>query len=249
MKQKPVSSVWLLAAVLLMSLPAEILAQQAGGENEWQAVEPGQNEWQAVGDDDQQWIGADPDAGPKGVLEPRHRRMPNFFLSTSLFYSPEPILSRSDSDSCCRARLEGQSGMAIDFDYRFWYVFIGTHVGFGGNDGFEMREYAVRSGAIIPLGERFSIIGAGWIGGAKWTAGDSTMPVEELSGDQEGLQLGASLGIRYMINKWFGLSGGVGLSTIFFVPGSAALPSRSRDYESSYQISTWHAQTGLLFTW
>ncbi len=267
MKRELVSSVLLLAVVLVMSLPAEILAEQPAGDNDWQAVEPGQNEWEAVGtgenewqaagNGDQPWVTGDPDAAPVGVQQPRHRRMPRFFLSTSLFFVPEPTLVQKRGDRRCGARLDEQTGMAIDFDFRFWYLFVGAHLGIGGNDGVEITEYALRGGAIIPLSERFSIVGSAWMGPVRWettadfprtlsVTTDYRSPlVDEFSRDKEGFQFGASLGIRFMIASWFGLSSELALSTTLF-------DDESYGYEPSgdgYQMNRVQVMSGVLFAW
>ena len=152
---------WILASVVLSTLIASGFAMA----NEWQPASSEGNEWEAQGEQsDQPWTVADPAAPAAEMLQPLHRRLPRFFLSSSVSYSPEPLLVNGSSSggSCCGTHMDDLAGAEINFDFRFWYLFIGSHMGVYGNDGDgELREYAFRAGFLIPFGERFAIVGTG----------------------------------------------------------------------------------------
>jgi hypothetical protein len=217
-----------------------------------------ENEWSEAGDPDQPWVETDPGAPPMEMIQPLHRRLPRFFLNHSLFYSPEPLLLRSHNGQNCGQRLPDLIGSAIDFDFRFWYLFIGAHLAFAGDseEQLSLGEYALRGGAIIPFGEHFSIVHAVWIGLVHFEPQGVQLqsPFEELAwGQEDGLQLGTSLGVRIMLTSWFGLTADVAVATTLFDSGLGwDEPPRIHSGSSigdGLRLNRWQAMSGLVFAW
>jgi hypothetical protein len=237
-----------LFAVVAVSFVATLaMSGTAAADGEWQEV-------QANGD--QPWVESDANAPAQPMILPLHRRLPRFYLSSKLFIAPDPVLVDKNADCGCGKKVDDLMGMSVDFDFRFWYLFIGTHLATGGHgdDDDSLSEYAVRAGVIIPFGERVQLVHAVWMGVANWTVPDSepTIMSSALSSaspdyydepiyNLEGLQFGTSLELRVMLSSWFGFTGGLGISTTILEPDIFA--------DDDWRLNRWQADTGILFAW
>ncbi|MBN2493015.1 MAG: hypothetical protein JXR96_00385 [Deltaproteobacteria bacterium] len=187
-------------------------------------------------------------AAPASAAE---AELPDFYLATNLSWAPGPLMMHTVGDRECGARLEDQFGLAIDFDYRLWYFFIGTHLGVAGNESLGLTEYAVRGGGFVPIGDHFSIVGSVWLGLSRWE--DKGDPFAEhpsfraaFGAQEHGLLLGASLGVRVMILRWFGLTADVSMSATFFDQQGI----ETADYEDeSFQLNRFQGGCGVVFAW
>lgn len=171
------------------------------------------------------------------------RGMPHFYLAHNLTFAPSPLALHNDAYGECGQRLDDAVGMELNFDYRIWYFFLGSHMAVSG-DIWTLREYAIRVGGVLPLGERFSLVGAAWLGTAHlentylvWETFSST-DIEE---EEEGLLLGASIGMRFMVARWFGLTADLSLSTAIWADDDSSDPQ--------LRINRLQAHTGVLFAW
>ena len=239
-------------AVVALSFVATLaISAEAAADGEWREVQP---------NGEQVWMESDPNAPAQPMILPLHRRLPRFYLSSKLFISPEPVLVNQNADCGCGEKMEDLMGLSLDFDFRFWYLFIGTHLATGGHgdDDDSLSEYAFRAGAIIPFGERVQLVHAVWMGVANWTVPDSepTILSSALSSgsssaspdyydgptyDQQGLQFGTSLELRVMLSSWFGITGGLGISTTILDPDAFS--------DDDWRLNRWQADTGIMFAW
>ena len=228
----------------------------AASANEWQEVQPS---------DEQPWVEADPTEAPQELVLPLHRRLPKFHLNHSLSYTPEPLLLRSKPDGGdCGQKLPALLGSVIDFDFRFWYLFVGTRLTFTGNEdeNLDVGGFALRGGAYIPFGERFAVIHAFWIGKIYFDAYGMEFDdaFSDMATSTEGVQFGTSLGFRVMLTSWLGLTADLGISTTLFDGGAVALKASpySETYGDSYdafgpsgevRLNGVSLQTGIVFAW
>ncbi|MBW2700978.1 MAG: hypothetical protein JRF33_09180 [Deltaproteobacteria bacterium] len=171
------------------------------------------------------------------------RGMPNFYLAHNLTFAPSPLALHNDGYGECGQRLGDAVGMELNFDYRIWYFFLGSHIAISG-DIWTMREYALRVGGMLPLGERFSLVGAAWLG----TSHIETTSLDwdsdyayDTDREEAGLLLGASIGARFMVARWFGLTADLSLSTAIWTDNDSSDPE--------LQINRLQAHTGVLFAW
>jgi hypothetical protein len=242
--------IWISALAIGFCLP---LAPMASA-NEWAEVPPG----------GQPWAEADPNAPAVEVLQPLHRRLPKFHLNHSISYTPEPLLLRSKTDgSDCGQKLPALVGSVLDFDFRFWYLFVGTRLTFTSNEdeSIDFSGYALRGGAYIPFGERFAVIHAFWIGGMHLDAYsyDFDDAFSDMDSSTSGLQLGTSLGFRVMLTSWLGLTADAGISTTLLDSGSVTVMRQSASAETvgggtstasgDVRLNAVSLQTGLVFAW
>ncbi len=216
---------------------------------------------------EQPWAQADPDAPPQQMLQPLHRRLPRFYLGNSVLVAPQPLLLADRGGSTCGSELGAMAGVSLDFDFRFWYLFVGSHLSVYGNaegdQDLTVGEYALRAGAIIPFGEHFAIVHAVWLGGARWDAAgaDLDAPFDGMeSSKRKGFLAGTSLGVRVMLASWFGLTADVGISTILFdedtsPDGEVGLlwagepqgpTAAAADGE---RLNRWQVSSGIVFAW
>jgi hypothetical protein len=240
-----------LLLALLVAGPA------AAEEEDWHEVPPGE----------QPWAEADPDAPPQQMLQPLHRRLPRFYLGNSVFVAPQPLLLADHGSSTCGSELDAMAGVSLDFDFRFWYLFVGSHLAVYGNaeggQDLTVGEYALRGGAIIPFGEHFAIVHAVWLGGARWDAAgaDFDAPFDGLqTSERKGFLAGTSLGVRVMLASWFGLTADVGISTILFDEESSPdgeirlqwVGETQRPTEppaDGERLNRWQVSSGIVFAW
>jgi len=235
-------------------LLALLVAGPAAAEDEgWHEKPPGE----------QPWAEADPDAPPQQMLQPLHRRLPRFYLGNSVFVAPQPLLLADHGGSTCGSELDAMAGVSLDFDFRFWYLFVGSHLSLFGNvegDGdLTVGEYALRGGAIIPFGERFAVVHTVWLGSARWDAAgaDLDAPFDGMERSRrKGFLAGTSLGVRVMLASWFGLTAEAGISTVLFDEDDAILTARTTETGGSttvlannHRLNRWQVASGIVFAW
>lgn len=244
--------IWI--AVLAISVGLPLAPTASADDGEWAEVPPGE----------QPWVEADPTEPPQEMILPLHRRLPKFHLNHSISYTPEPLLLRAKPDGGdCGQKLSPLVGSVIDFDFRFWYLFVGTRLTVAGNEdeGIDFSGYALRGGAFIPFGERFAVIHAFWIGKMTFDAYGAEFDdaFSDMATSVDGLQLGTSLGFRVMLTSWLGLTADVGISTTLLETESVVALRQPASTETvggntstdfgDVRLNGISLSTGLVFAW